>query len=385
MDLRGKRAVVVNWRDPDHSLAGGAERYAWELAVALRDAGARVDFLTAREPGQSRDEVQEGIRIVRRGGRMTYYLFGALWLLRHRWTVDFVTDMESGIPMFSPLLVSRRRTGVVLVLHHVHQDQFGVYFSAPVAWFGRFLEGTVMPLVYRNVTTVAVSDSTRRTMVERLGWDGPITLLHNGNVAPGQVSSVPEDTVDRLVVLGRLSSHKRVDLVIRAVAALLVTRPALHLDVVGRGPEREPLEKLVRDLEIEKHVTFHGFVSEEEKAAVLGRARLHACVSDVEGWGQVVMEAAAYGVPTVARDVPGLRDSVRDQHTGWLLPEPTTDLATVQARLLVGIENALRELEDPERSSEISAACRDWAAQFDWESMRAGAVALVANTMKGAS
>jgi glycosyltransferase involved in cell wall biosynthesis len=288
--------------------------------------------------------------------------------------------------MFSPLVVSKRRTGVMLVLHHVHQDQFGVYFPRPVAWFGRFLEGTVMPRVYRGFTTVAVSDSTRQAMVRRLGWSGPITVLHNGNARPLPVRPVAaEDTVDRLAVLGRLSSHKRVDLVVRAVAALQATRPGLHLDIVGRGPERGPLEQLVRDLEIEKHVTFHGYVSEREKADVLSRSRLHVCASDVEGWGQVVVEAAAYGVPTVARDVPGLRDSVRHQHTGWLLPEPVTDLAAVQARLLVGIENALQELEDPERRNEISTACRGWAAQFDWESMRAGAVALVAHTMKGAS
>jgi glycosyltransferase involved in cell wall biosynthesis len=385
MDLRGARVVVANWRDLDHSLAGGAERYAWELARGLVDAGARVDFLTAREAGQSREAVRDGIRIVRGGGRLTYYLFGALWLMLGRRSIDAVVDMESGIPMFSPLVVSRRRTGVMLVLHHVHQDQFGVYFPAPVAWFGRFLEGTVMPRVYRGMTTAAVSDSTRRNMVERLGWTGPITILHNGNPPARPVRVADEDTVDRLVVLGRLSSHKRVDLVVRAVAALQQKRPALHLDIVGRGPEREPLEHLVRELGVEKHVTIHGFVSEEDKAALLSRSRLHVCASDVEGWGQVVIEAASYGVPTVARDVPGLRDSVRHEHTGWLLPEPATDLSAVQARLLVGIEQALDELEDPERRAEIAAACRGWSAQFDWESMRASAVALVAHTMKGAS
>jgi glycosyltransferase involved in cell wall biosynthesis len=385
MDLRGARVVVANWRDLDHSLAGGAERYAWELARGLVDAGARVDFLTAREAGQSRKAVRDGIRIVRRGGRLTYYLRGALWLLLGRRSIDAVVDMESGIPMFSPLVVSRRHTGVMLVLHHVHQDQFGVYFPAPVAWFGRFLEGTVMPRVYRGMTTAAVSDSTRRNMVDRLGWTGPITILHNGNPPALPVRVADEDTVDRLVVLGRLSSHKRVDLVVRAVAALQQKRPTLHLDIVGRGPEREPLERLVRELGVEKHVTIHGFVSEQEKAALLSRSRLHVCASDVEGWGQVVIEAASYGVPTVARDVPGLRDSVRHEHTGWLLPEPATDLAAVQARLLVGIEQALDELEDPEHRAEIAAACRGWSAQFDWDSMRASAVALVAHTMKGAS
>ena len=51
--LEGRRAVVANWRDPWHQLAGGSERYAWELAMGLRDAGARVEFWTARDPGQA--------------------------------------------------------------------------------------------------------------------------------------------------------------------------------------------------------------------------------------------------------------------------------------------------------------------------------------------
>ena len=50
--LSGARAVVVNWRDLDHALAGGSERYAWEYAKALAAAGADVEFLTARDEGQ---------------------------------------------------------------------------------------------------------------------------------------------------------------------------------------------------------------------------------------------------------------------------------------------------------------------------------------------
>lgn len=385
MELDGARVVVANWRDLDHSLAGGSERYAWEFARGLVEAGAEVDFLTAREPGRPRAEVRDGIRIVRRGGPLGYYLLALLWVFARRRSIDAVIDMEAGIPLFSPLAVARRRTGVLLVVHHVHLDQFDTYFPRPVAALGRFLEGTLMPRVYRGVPTVAVSESTRRAMTDRLGWQEPITLLANGNSSPRPYRSAPEDSVDRLVVLGRLSPHKRVDLAIRAVAALQPSRPTLHLDVIGKGPDRDRLERLVRDLGVEKAVTFHGFVTEDDKAALLGRARLHLCVSDVEGWGQAVVEAASYGVPTVARDVPGLRDSVRPDETGWLLPEPTDDLVAVQARLLVGIEEALAQLADDERRAEISTACRRWAAQFQWESMRAGAVALVTQLRKGTS
>lgn len=383
MELDNKRVVVANWRDLDHAHAGGSEQYAWEFARGLVDAGARVDFLTARDAGQSRSELRDGIRIVRRGGRFSYYVLALLWMLVRRNRIDAVIDMEAGIPQFAPLVLSRRRTAMMLVVHHVHLDQFGIHFPAPVAFVGRFLEGTVMPRVYRGITTVAVSESTRTAMIDRLGWREPIALLYNGNVAATPVQVAPEDTIDRVLVLGRLVPQKRVDLVIQAVAALQQTRPGLHLDVVGKGPERERLEALVTALDVEKHVTFHGFVSDDDKAALLGRARLHVCASDAEGWGQVVVEAAGHGVPTVAREVPGLRDSVRHETTGWLMPEPTADLAAVQARLLIGISCALDELDDPERRLEISSACSQWAAQFDWESMRAGAVALTVLTLEG--
>jgi glycosyltransferase involved in cell wall biosynthesis len=383
-ELAGKRVVVANWRDLDHSMAGGAETYAWELARGLSDAGAHVVFLTAREAGDRRSQYRDGIRVVRGGGQLGYYLFAVLWLLAHRRSLDLVVDMEAGIPQFSPLVVNRRRTALMLFVHHVHLDQFDTYFPPSVARLGRFLEGTVMPRVYRSVTTVAVSGSTREAMVERLGWTGPIELLHNGNPSPVALRVAEEDTVDRLVVLGRLSPHKRVDMVIRAVAALTQARPQLHLDILGKGPERERLEQLVAELDVEKNVTFRGFVTEEDKGLLLAHARLHVCASDVEGWGQVVCEAAAHGVPTVARDVPGLRDSVRHQQTGWLLPNGS-DRRAAQASLPIAIQNALDELEDPERREEITTACTTWAAQYDWESMRTGAVALAELTMKGAS
>ena len=53
-DLSGLRIAIANWRDPWHPQAGGAERYAWEMARGLTQAGAEVHFLTARAPGQAR-------------------------------------------------------------------------------------------------------------------------------------------------------------------------------------------------------------------------------------------------------------------------------------------------------------------------------------------
>jgi len=380
-DLDGTRVVVVNWRDLDHSLAGGSERYAWEFACALRDAGAEVEFITARDASQTRYESRDGIEIRRGGGPFTFYAFASWALLRRRRVVDVVIDPECGIPTFSPLFV-RRSTAVVLVVHHVHQEQFATYFPGPVARVGQWLERVVMPRVYRNRRTVAVSESTRDEMRRQLGWQTPVEILENGtNVPRADEDGFLDKDLDRMLVLGRLVPHKRVDLVLRTLHALRDERPGLHLDVCGKGPELERLRHLAAELDLAERVTFHGYLAEEAKQELLRRAVLHVCASDIEGWGQVVIEAAGYGIVTVARDVPGLRDSIHDGETGFLVPD-SPDLGVVGHRLTEGVRRALTELEAPENLQLAYKATRAWAAGFSWRRMRREAVTLVNDELR---
>ncbi len=379
--LAGRHMAVVNWRDLGHSLSGGSERYAWEYAEALRDEGARVDFVTARDHGQSRGEVVDGIRVIRRGGALSFYLFAAWYLLTHRRTLDAVVDPECGIPTFSPLFL-RRRTAVVLVVHHVHMQQFRTYFPAPVARFGQWLESWVMPRVYRNAATVAVSPSTQEEMVRQLSWTGEIGLLANGSVEPDWSCDPLSKQPHRVVVLGRLVPHKRVDLVVRAVGELAEEFPELRLDVVGRGPQADDLTALVEQLGLAGRVQVHGFLAEEAKGDLLRAASLHVCASDVEGWGQVVIEAAAHGVPTIARDVPGLRDSIRVGETGWLVPDDGEGPEDVLAALVDRLRRSLREVESPQTRRAHRTACLHWAAQFSWSRMRREGVGLVTQEME---
>lgn len=385
--LRGVRAVVVNWRDPDHSLAGGSEVYAWQFARALVEGGAAVEFLTAREPGQRRTEVRDGIRIRRAGGALGFYPVSLLRLLRRRRRTDIVIDPSCGLPSFSPLVL-RRRTPVVMVMHHVHQAQFETHFPAPAAAFGRWLERVAMRRVYQRRRVVAVSPSTLEEMRRQLGWTGDIGLLANGSdVPPAGPGPEPAFDPDRIVVLGRLVAHKRVDLVIRALFELRV-RPStadrrLRLDIVGQGPERERLERLADDLGLAERVTFHGFVDDETKGRLLTGAAVHVCASDAEGWGQAVIDAAGHGVPTLARDVPGLRDSIRDGVTGWLVADAPGDPEEVRRRLSDALAAAVTTDLAPAQRAARADACRAWAQQFDWSRMREQARALAVEEIVG--
>ena len=370
--MEGARVVLVNWRDPWHRLAGGSERYAWEFASALRDAGADVEFWTARDTGQAARTEHDGIRVHRRGGQYGFYprsLLALLLLRLRRRAPDLVVDMDCGIPVFTPTVLNRR-TPVVLVVHHVHQEQFRLAMRRPTSDVGRFLERRLMPAVYRNVPTLAVSDSTVQEMRDELGWQGSIRVVHNGTepAPPSTVEPVP----DRVVAFGRVVAHKRVDLVVRAVADARSRRPGVTLDVIGTGDELDRVRATVADLGLEHVVRLHGFLPDGEKSRVLAAGTLHVCASDAEGWGQVVLEAAGHGLPTLARDVPGLRDSIRDGETGWLLAEPPTDSTEdLVARLVAGIGTALDDLADPVERERMALRCRSWAAEFSWDRMHA--------------
>ncbi|PRY01580.1 glycosyltransferase family 4 protein [Allonocardiopsis opalescens] len=359
--LAGRRIALVNWRDPWQSVAGGAEEYAWRMARHLTGQGAEVVFVTSRERGQPARERRAGVSFRRMGGAYTVYPLVLLWLLRHRRRFDAVVDCMNGIPFFSPLVLPRR-TPVVSVVHHVHDLQFNAYFSRPVAWLGRFIEGPVASRLYRRCTTVTVSESSRRALRAKLGWRAPITVIRNGAPAVQRLDTAapPADLGSpALVSLGRLVVQKRVVRIVDAAAELSGDWPGLRVHVIGRGPESVPLRERIAEHGLGGRVRMHGFLPEREKNTLLSRCLLHVTASEFEGWGLTVIEAAALGVPTVAYDVDGLRDSVWDGVTGWLVREGET-LSEVVGR-------ALAELADPVRAAAVRQACRDWAKRFTWE------------------
>ncbi|WP_194927873.1 glycosyltransferase family 4 protein [Catenulispora pinisilvae] len=386
--------AILNWRDPWQQTAGGAESFAYEVARGFAERGDTVDFLTSREPGQPRRETRDGIRWLRRGGRWSVYPAVLAQLIRARLcgpAYDFVIDCQNGIPFFSPLALSRRRTGLALVVHHVHDEQFGTHFSRPVAALGRWLEGPAARRVYRRHQAVAVSESTIAAMRTRLRWTGPIVLVPNGvtregfpalsltpvltpaltlalrpalrSASPLAPCSAAPLVPPRLVAVGRLVRHKRLERIVHLADDLAETWPGIEVHIVGRGPDEHRIRAAAALLRHPAHVHIHGHLPAEAKNALVATSALHLSASQGEGWGLSVLEAAALGVPTVAYDVDGLRDAIRDGVTGWLVAPGGTLADTVSS--------ALKELDaDPALASEMRSSCIAWAAEFDWDRTR---------------
>jgi glycosyltransferase involved in cell wall biosynthesis len=158
------------------------------------------------------------------------------------------------------------------------------------------------------------------------------------------------------VYLGRLKKYKRVDIVIRAFAELKL--PEASMEIAGTGDYRASLERLVKSLGLEERVKFLGFVPEEEKVHLLRRAWASVLASPKEGWGISNLEAAACGTPVIAANSPGIRESVINGETGFLVPPNDHRAMTASMRGLV---------ESPDLVEVLGRAARRFAEGFTWE------------------
>ncbi|MEU8530702.1 glycosyltransferase family 4 protein [Streptomyces sp. NPDC048629] len=354
--------AFLNWRDPTHPQAGGAEAYCYEMARRFTEAGAHVTLFSARHPGSAAREFRDGIRFVRGGGTFGVYAAAARHLLRHRHAYDAVVDFQNGIPFFSPLFTPRW-TADICVIHHIHQRQFDLRFHWPLNAVGRLLEKQISRRVYRGRPVVVVSPSTREGARRELGFPNPIHIVPNGAPRPAAPADArdlpPRSLTPAVTVISRLVPHKRVDLLVRAVPALRRAYPGIRVDIAGDGDELPALRALSEELGVDGAIVLHGRVSEQRKRELLARAWLTVVPSVAEGWGLTVIEANAAGTPALAYDVPGLRDAIHPGRNGWLLAQGT-DLAD-------GIAEALAGLGDDAAREAAADRCRAWAASFSWD------------------
>jgi glycosyltransferase involved in cell wall biosynthesis len=355
--LAGRQVLFLNWRDLSNPAAGGAEAYTEQVARRFAAAGCRLTLFTSAYQDAHPHDWENGYLVVRRGGRFGVYAAAARYIRRYGRHYDAIVDFQNGIPFFAPFWAPSG-TAIACLVHHVHQAQFGMYFRWPVSAVGRLLEGRVSRRVYRGCPFVAVSPSTRAEMRRQLGFRGQVQVIPNG-VDPMRPGRGRRSATPLIAVVTRLVAHKQLHLLVEAVPELLRRWPDLRVEIAGSGPARESLQARVDELGLTGAVRLPGRVPERYKSDLLSRAWLTAAPSVAEGWGLSVLEANAMGTPALAHDVAGLRDSVRDNVTGWLVP-PDQELAPALIK-------AVEELTDPARRKLLAEQCQQWARGFSWD------------------
>ena len=194
-----------------------------------------------------------------------------------------------------------------------------------------------------------------------MGVRTPITVIPNGiNLAtltaaasdPFPAHGVPVG-VRRLLTVSRLGKEKSLEELLERFALIRAAMPQAHLIVVGDGPERAALEEYAAQLGIRDAVTFTGYVSSAQIGAYYQHAEVFVFASVSETQGLVALEAAACGLPVVARGEMGVIECVRDGQTGYLVDK---DDAPAFASRTVEL------LRDPALHALFSAASARFAA-----------------------
>lgn len=368
--LADRHVVLLNWRDTGNPEGGGAELYLQKMATGLVASGCRVTHFSAAYPGAAPEETVDGVRYVRRGSKLTVYAAGLALLRSGRLgRVDAIVDVQNGMPFLSRLVT---RTPVVVLVHHVHREQWQVVYPGIPGRVGWWIESRLAPRLYRHCQYVAVSRATRAELVE-LGVDrSRVAVVHNGTEPVLEV--VEEKSTDpSLCVVGRLVPHKKVEDAVDAAVALRATHPGLRVHVVGSGWWRPELERYVEEHGAGDCVVFEGHVDEERKQRVYARSWAMALPSLKEGWGLVVGEAGMHRTPTVAyRAAGGTRESIADGVSGLLADDKTQFIAALGSIL-----------DDRELRERLSAGARDYSGQFAWEHSQAAFAHVVAEALIG--
>lgn len=370
----------------------------WEHARYLASVRHEVTYVAAQYPGAAKAETLEGIKVVRLGGIHGLWLRSFLYYERKgRGKFDVVVAEGFGgsrVPRLAPLYV---REPIITEWHQVHRNLFAVQYPRFLNPALNFLE-RYAAWVSRNTLVRAGTEEVRQGLIGigftpdnvfvlpvsiRDEWiagssvlpepspDLPIRRSGHSRAARGD----PSGAVRQVLWIGKLRRYKCPDHAVRAMAEVVKQVPHSRLILVIRRDDAEyekQLHALVAELGLGDHVEFRFNVSEHEKLELIRSASALVVTSAVEGFGIVVVEANACGVPVIASS--GVPEGAVDDGVNGLR-YPFGDTRVLAARIVELLQDDALHQRLSKNALE-RAPCFGWSrigARFEQVVLRAAA------------
>jgi glycosyltransferase involved in cell wall biosynthesis len=325
---------------------GGAERWYRNLAERLAADGHDVTYLTRQQWPDGEEPKIDGVRVVAVSPQTTLYGgggggrrrlapplvfgFGVLrHLLRHGRRYDVVHT--ASFPYFSLLAAGLIRPlaafRLIVDWHEVWtRDYWRDYLGRGGGVIGWRVQRLCLRIPQRAFCFSRLHE--RRLLDEHV--NGPVTRLE-GEYAGEHRTAPPAPAEPVVVFAGRHIPEKRVLALVPAIARAAEVIPELRCEIYGDGPDRERLLEAVRAAGLESRISAPGFVAGEHINAALRRSLCLALPSRREGYGVVVVEAAAAGTPSVLAAGPdnAAAELIEDGKNGFVAASASAeDLST---------------------------------------------------------
>lgn len=355
--------LILSWRSPGHPNEGGAEQVTLAHAKAWVKAGHDVVWFSSEFSGGKIQENIGGVEIIRKGG----YVIGVRWqaflwyfIGRHP-IFDLVVDEFHGLPFFTPLYVRGRKLAFI---HEVAKEVWKLNpwpkpFNYIPSILGTFFEPFIFKYLYKKVPFMTVSESTKEDLIK---WGIPrrgIMVVNNG-VSLHLPKSINKNQIKTAMYLGAISEDKGTFDAIKVFAGIERKDEDWQYWVVGKGSKVliKELKDEAKKLGVLHKLKFFGFVDDRQKFKLLSEAWVLINTSVREGWGLVNIEAAASETPVFGYKVSGMKDSVIDGKTGYLV-----DLHDTQALS----DLVVKLTRDKVKYLAFRGSSANWSRKFSWE------------------
>jgi glycosyltransferase involved in cell wall biosynthesis len=310
--------VWFSWKDTEHPESGGAEVVSGELMKNLVKDGHDVTLITARYKNSASQEFVSGVRIIRVGNKLTVYPAACLYYLKHlRKTSDVTIDEMNTIPFF--IGVFAKSTKRLLLVHQLARKVWFYQMPFPLSLIGYLCEPIILRLISGSYSaTLAVSRSTKLDL-NRYRFNNVSTFRVGMGLKP--LDKLPaKKPSGNVLVLGAVRPMKRTLDAVKAFELARDKNNGLNLTIAG-DISTSYASKVISYIEQSRHngaINIRGRVSMKEKTNLMRISDVILVTSVKEGWGLIVTEANSQGTPAIAYDTDGLRDSVRNNITGYL-------------------------------------------------------------------
>lgn len=317
---------------------GGAERVALNLVEEFCAAGIETDLVLVRREGPLLAQIPDTVRIIDLGASRARWAVRRLrsYLTASRPRAVIGIGLDANLAAVLASIGLREKPQLILSVHNVI-SRINPHWPA---WRHR-LNARMMARLYRRADhVVAASDGGAGDLIAA-GIDRPRPVrIHNpvlrmeraASALPASHAWFGDPTVPVVIAAGRLTAQKDHALLLHAFANV-VKRRAAKLMIVGEGPLRPKLERLIVELQLTGKVALLGY--RDDIYGWMKAADLFVLSSASEGFGNVLVEAMATGTPVVATDCPhGPREILEDGQWGRLVPPGDPDAL---AQAIIGV------------------------------------------------
>lgn len=326
------KILILNWRDIKNPAGGGAEILTHEMAKRWVEMGHEVTQFSSTFPKSKSKEKIDNVIFKRRGKWWNVHIYAFFYYLRNKNDVDVIIDEVHWFPFFAFLYAPKKT--IALTCEVAGKLLFRIFpYTIALIFLG--LEKMYLQF-YKTVPTMVISPSTYADLIATGHKKENVVILPMGITLPKKVKALKKDSSPTFISVGRLNIQKGTVDLIDAFSDIHNTIPNSKLWLVGSGEDAfmKALKEKIRVLHLEDAVILHGFVTEEEKFALLSRAHILMSASAQEGWGLTVPEAGLMKTPSVVYNIEGFRDIIEQNKTGILVSKNPKSLSEAVISLL---------------------------------------------------